>query len=286
MRHPVREHPRRTRTGATRVGAHLRNHAGESGDRRFLAMLYPDPNGDGEPITFLVKKGQMPARALAQALARRFRALSSVLDLWPTAHAIRFAPVDSTQYIAKWFDSDGAFHEQHVALPLYGQTSAVNNRSGASVMPSMNRTDPSPVSAWSPVASFWDHLSIAIAQSPQLQDRVFRSNIERLRKSPAEGRDLYLNFYNLPPKVLGHGAGGGAEAENNRMMFVIRPVVGGTGYGDSKKVKIEMTVSALPREYRLRAKTGKPDDIASYLALFLRNVVQFVPPNYTHTRTG
>lgn len=94
---------------------------------------------------------------------------------------------------------------------------------------------------------------------------------------------VYVHFYNLPKGV--GGAGGGAEAENNRMMFSV------DGFGKETphsppptgKVKIEMRVSALPREYRLRGKTGTPAQVAKYLADFLNKIVREVKPNYTHS---
>ncbi len=94
--------------------------------------------------------------------------------------------------------------------------------------------------------------------------------------------DVYVNFINLPAGI--GGAGGGAEAENNRMSFWVR----GFGKDDphapppSGKVKVEHHTSALPREYRLRAKTGTPSQIAKYLADFLNRVVKEVEPRFTH----
>jgi hypothetical protein len=152
----------------------------------------------------------------------------------------------------------------------------LNNRSGTSVAPDM--TD------YSPLAAFWDHLQIALATKYSLGDRALRSNVARLtdRTSLHHGGSLFVNFYNLPETVLAHRAGGGAEAENNRMMFTIARVADGS-YGASQKVKIEMTVSALGREHKLRAKTGKPDVVAEYLASFLAGIVASVPPRLTHS---
>lgn len=98
---------------------------------------------------------------------------------------------------------------------------------------------------------------------------------------------LFVNFVNLPEGI--GSAGGGAEAQNNRMMFTITwPRVRGV-YADDKavaegQVRVEQSVSALPREYRLRAKSGRPEVIARYLADFINRVVREVPPKYTHTR--
>lgn len=101
-----------------------------------------------------------------------------------------------------------------------------------------------------------------------------------VRGLPPTGQ-LYVNFINLPRSYSGVG---GAETENNRMMFV----VDGFGRGQnlpppSGKVRVEQMVSMLPREYRLRAKTGTPSTIASYLAAFINRVGSEVPPKYTHS---
>ena len=94
------------------------------------------------------------------------------------------------------------------------------------------------------------------------------------------GDRVYVNFFNLPPGI--GAAGGGAEGENNRMMFTVE------GFGDegkpASKVTVEMTTSALPREFRLRKKSGPPGAIARYLADFLGKVVRDVPPHFTHTK--
>ena len=95
---------------------------------------------------------------------------------------------------------------------------------------------------------------------------------------------VYVNFINLP-NGFGKG-GGGAEAENNRMSFWVhgfdkldpdRPAPNG-------KVKVEMSNSALPRQYRLKAKTSTPEKIAGYLSCFLNKVVLEVQPNFTHSK--
>lgn len=97
---------------------------------------------------------------------------------------------------------------------------------------------------------------------------------------------VYVNFVNLPSGV--GGAGGGAEAENNRMSFWIYGFNGSDPHAPppSGKVKIEMANSALPREYRIRGKTGTPEAIAKYLGEFLTRVVREVPPMFTHTSRG
>jgi hypothetical protein len=103
--------------------------------------------------------------------------------------------------------------------------------------------------------------------------------------------DVYVNFVNLPEGV--GGAGGGAEAENNRISFWIRGFSKTDPKAPAAKVKIETANTALytgpgyARENRvaLRGRTGTPAQIARYLADFLNKVVREVPPRFTHTRS-
>jgi len=88
---------------------------------------------------------------------------------------------------------------------------------------------------------------------------------------------VYINLVNLPKGV--GGAGGGAEAENNRMMFSVR-------FPDNPadKVKVEQTVSRMDRKYKMRAKSGHPAQVAKYVADFINKVVKEVEPKFTHTK--
>jgi len=97
--------------------------------------------------------------------------------------------------------------------------------------------------------------------------------------------DVYVNFINLPTSIA--RAGGGAEAENNRMSFWIRGFdkKDPAASAPTGKVKIELSNTTLPRAYMLRAKSGPPDVIAGYLADFLNKVVAEVPPHFTHTHS-
>lgn len=95
--------------------------------------------------------------------------------------------------------------------------------------------------------------------------------------------EICINFINLPAGIA--SLGGGAEAENNRLSFWIY------GFGKessdspppSGKVKLEAHVCTLGRQWRLRGKTGSPENVVKYLAEFLNKVVREVPPNWTHT---
>jgi len=98
---------------------------------------------------------------------------------------------------------------------------------------------------------------------------------------PGKEGDVYINFINLPRGI--GGAGGGAEAENNRASFWIRGFGREDAPSPSGKLKIEMANSALPRTYKLRAKTAAPGVIAKYIADFLVKIAREVPPKFTHT---
>lgn len=118
------------------------------------------------------------------------------------------------------------------------------------------------------------------------QGRQLRVAIEHRLGGPAHYYEsVYVNFINLPTE-LGRGGGGGAEAENNRMSFWIHGFNGADQHAPPPKgvVKIEMSNSTLPREYKLRGKTAAPEAIAKYLATFLNKVIAEVPPRFTHTQ--
>lgn len=88
---------------------------------------------------------------------------------------------------------------------------------------------------------------------------------------------IFVQFYNLPREIVARREGGGAEAENNRMMFTVKPAKDG-------KFKIETIVNMLDRACTLRAKTGTLQTIATYLGQHLAHVVSTVDPKYTHTK--
>ncbi len=106
-------------------------------------------------------------------------------------------------------------------------------------------------------------------------DRGLGAARERqIRYRPGQGT-LYVNFYNLPAGV--GSAGGGAEAENNRLMIAVHEQPGGN-------VRAELVNSVFPREYRLRAKAGTVEKIAAYVADYLNKIAREIPPHFTHTR--
>lgn len=94
---------------------------------------------------------------------------------------------------------------------------------------------------------------------------------------------IIVQYINLP-KGIG-GAGGGAEAMNNRLLLTVdgfhRSDIDAPAPG---KVSVKMLSSSLPRDMKLRGKTAAPAVIAKYIADFLAKVAREVPPNYTHTK--
>lgn len=102
---------------------------------------------------------------------------------------------------------------------------------------------------------------------------------------------VFVNFFNLPSEVFAAREGGGAEAENNRMMFTVSGFDGylysGKSYSKppaNGKLRVEMSVSAFPRAMNLRAKAAAPEKIAEYLAAYVNRIAATVPPKFTHTR--
>lgn len=104
---------------------------------------------------------------------------------------------------------------------------------------------------------------------------------------------VFIHYFNLPVGI--GGAGGGAEAENNRVMLAV------TGFGRREnepapgKVKVGLSVCSLTnphaspganyreRRWTLRGKSGAPEAIARYVAEFLNKTAAEVPPHFTHT---
>jgi len=96
---------------------------------------------------------------------------------------------------------------------------------------------------------------------------------------------IAVQFYNLPTPRVQERRGGGAEAENNRMMFWVH------GFDEDSstpvaKVKVEQSVSSIGQSGRwapkMRSKSGSPDKIAAYVADYVNGIAEQFEPNYTH----
>ena len=90
-----------------------------------------------------------------------------------------------------------------------------------------------------------------------------------------------VNFINLPLERHEQRRGGGAESENNRMLFSIWGFDGDPAVAVDK-VKIEQLVNSIRGSKSLRAKTASPDKVAAYLAKYINEIAKTVPPSLTH----
>lgn len=124
----------------------------------------------------------------------------------------------------------------------------------------------------------------AVKSQLKIKDRQIRFN----NKSTLGGvryDTVIINYINLPTGV--GSAGGGAEAENNRMMFFIE------GFGKETphtppprgKIRIRQEINMVTdRSRNLRTKTGTPEQIAKYLVDYLNKTAAEVEPRFTHTK--
>jgi hypothetical protein len=96
---------------------------------------------------------------------------------------------------------------------------------------------------------------------------------------------IHVKFYNLPEARLKERRGGGAEAENNRVLLHVH------GFCDDMnapvaKVKVELLVNNIGSRDNyapaLRAKTASPDRVAEYIADYINEIAQKYEPNFTH----
>lgn len=193
-------------------------------------------------------------RSVADDCAEAFSGWAkSDVTLWPGDAA--------GKYTAKWFDK---FADQ------YRETQLTILEEAA---PGLRR-NPSEV----PTPAEFEEM---VRRHLEISDRQIRF------REASGGGTLFVDFINLPTGV--GGAGGGAEAQNNRLSFLVAWPRGQGAYASDKpvapgKLRIEMGSSALPREFNMRAKAAAPEAIARYLADFLNKVVREVPPKFTHTR--
>ena len=94
-----------------------------------------------------------------------------------------------------------------------------------------------------------------------------------------------IHFYNLPTARVKEKRGGGAEAENNRMMFWIHGFEADSSTPVAK-VKAELSVNGIGRPGNwapsMRAKTAAPEKVALYVADFINEIAEAFAPNFTH----
>lgn len=121
---------------------------------------------------------------------------------------------------------------------------------------------------------------IELISSLQPADRQTRIRFDPSLAGERGGGSVYVNFINLPPGI--GGAGGGAEAENNRASFHVRGFAHDPTIPVSK-VKVEQSNNVFRRTVPFRARTGSPEVVARHISAYLANVVATVPPHFTHT---
>jgi hypothetical protein len=121
--------------------------------------------------------------------------------------------------------------------------------------------------------------------SPKANNRTLIASFDA-GFSPGPGRgSIAINFINLPEPRYRQRRGGGAEAENNRQLFMVWGF--GADIDDSvSSVKAEQSINGIgtPGSWapKMRAKTGDPSKVALYLINYINDVASKFDPNYTH----
>jgi len=100
---------------------------------------------------------------------------------------------------------------------------------------------------------------------------------------------VFVTFINLPHARVQEKRGGGAEAENNRMLFSVWGF-NGDPRGDVpvEKVQVEQLVNNVGKGVgrsgcpNLKKKTASPDKISAYLATYLNKAAAENQPEFTH----
>jgi hypothetical protein len=101
----------------------------------------------------------------------------------------------------------------------------------------------------------------------------------RVRQKILGSDTIYVNFYNCPDGV------GGADFENNRMMFSISGFDKKDQDIKSERLRLELVVSMFPRERGFRAKNAKPETILPFLIEFIKSVARDFEPNLFAARS-
>lgn len=93
-----------------------------------------------------------------------------------------------------------------------------------------------------------------------------------------------VTFVNLPLERVRQRRGGGAESENNRMLFMVRGFnAGPTSAEGVERVQVEQLVNHVgDRSENMRKKTGTPERVAEYLAEYVNRMAASHKPRLTH----
>jgi hypothetical protein len=144
----------------------------------------------------------------------------------------------------------------------------------------MATEQPNMMSATDFIQCVRNHLSLAVTA-----DKIVFARYDA-GFSPAPYRGCAIvNFYNMSLIRFNEKRGGGAEAENNRQMFI---VWGFNETADSavSKIKLEQSINGIGCNGtwapNLRGKTASPEKVAQYLATYINKVAADFAPYYSH----
>jgi hypothetical protein len=90
-----------------------------------------------------------------------------------------------------------------------------------------------------------------------------------------------VTFINLPYARFKERRGGGAEAENNKLLFIVNGFNSDSSQ-QSSRVVVEHLVSNLLGVDHLRKKTASPEKISAYLADYINRAAMTVAPILSH----
>ncbi len=102
---------------------------------------------------------------------------------------------------------------------------------------------------------------------------------------------VFINLINLPEGM--GSAGGGAERENNRILFSVDGFSANLDdpQPPTEKVKMQVLILSVTDDHaertelrKFRGKTATPEKIAKYLADFINKVVEEISPRFTHSK--
>jgi len=118
------------------------------------------------------------------------------------------------------------------------------------------------------------------------RDRTIFIEVERGLSRGPTGGSVYVTFVNLPTPRVRERRGGGAESENNRMLFSVRGFSSAPAEDAAGSVVVEQLVNNVgpigAGAPKLRKKTGDPARVAAYLADYLNRVTDSHEPQFTH----
>jgi hypothetical protein len=119
-----------------------------------------------------------------------------------------------------------------------------------------------------------------------IENRFVKADFDnRFGSGRPRSASVTVNFFNLPEDRVRQRRGGGAEAENNRQLFMVWGFEPDAS-APVDKVKLEQNINGVGGHGvwapKMRSKTASPEKVASYLASYISQVAATHEPNYTH----